>query len=202
MIEVLLFDLGGVVIDIDFERIFHKWSQHSGVAFEKIRAGFRHDHIFEQHERGEIGSVEFYRQVSEKIEMDLSFEQFREGWNDIMIEPIAQTVDLLERLADKLPLYALSNTNPMHVEFLEINYADELKHFRQIFVSSDLGHRKPEQNAYLHVARVLDLKPGNIAFFDDLASNVEAARKLGMQAVQVKTPADVAHFVAANKLLS
>ena len=200
MIEIFLFDIGGVVIDIDFERTFRKWSIHSGVPVETIQFGFSHDQVYEQHERGEIGSIEFYRHISEGIEMELSFEQFKEGWNEILIAPIPQTVELLHKLAHRIPLYALSNSNPMHKEHWENNFADELEPFNRIFVSSDLGFRKPELDAYLSVVEALNTSPEKIVFFDDLGDNVEAARALGMQAIQVRSPADITSFVASSWL--
>ena len=201
MIEILLFDLGGVVLDIDFERTFQKWSIHSGIPVESIQSGFSHDQVYEQHERGEIGSTEFYRHVSDRIEMELSFEQFKEGWNEILVGPFSQTFELLHKLAHRMPLYALSNSNPMHKEHWEKNFADELAPFNHIFVSSDLGYRKPEVGAYLHVVEALNISPGKIVFFDDLADNVEAARAVGMQAVQVRSPADITSFVVSSGLI-
>ena len=200
MIDVLLFDLGGVVLDIDFERSFQKWSHHSGVAVETIQSGFRHDQVYE-HERGEIGSTEFYRHVSESIEIELSFDQFKEGWNEILVAPIPQTIELLHKLAPRVPLHAFSNSNPMHKEHWERNFKNELKPFNRIFVSSDLGHRKPELEAYLHVIEAINVEPKSIVFFDDLADNVEAARTVGMQAVQVQSPADITSFVHSTGLM-
>lgn len=201
MIEILLFDIGGVVIDIDFERTFQKWSIQSGVEVESIRARFRQDQVYEQHERGEIESAEFYRRVCERVEMKLSFEQFKEGWNDVFLAPVAQTVELLNKLANRVPLYALSNSNPIHKEYWETNFADELKHFNSIFVSSDFGYRKPEVDAYLHVVNTLEINPEKIVFFDDLANNVDAAKAIGMQTVQVRSPADIASFAASSGLI-
>jgi putative hydrolase of the HAD superfamily len=200
MVELLLFDLGGVVIDIDFERIFKKWSVYSGLPMPEIKAAFRVDAAFEQHERGQIDSTEYYRYLCESIGMEMSFDQFSEGWNDIMVAPIDPTVNLLKHLSAHIPLYALSNANPLHKAYWENTYVDELVYFRQIFVSSDIGHRKPEPGAYLQVADELDVDLQNIVFFDDLADNVEAARNLGMQAVQVKSPADIENYIASTHL--
>jgi len=200
MIDLLLFDLGGVVIDIDFERIFKKWSHYSGLLVPEIKAGFSVDAAFEQHERGQIDSIGYYHYLCESIGMEMSFEQFSEGWNDIMVAPIDPTVNLLKHLSAQIPLYALSNANPLHKAYWENIYVDELGYFRRIFVSSDIGHRKPEPGAYLQVAEELDVDLQNIVFFDDLADNVEGARNLGMQAVQVKSPVDIENFIASTHL--
>jgi putative hydrolase of the HAD superfamily len=202
MVELLLFDLGGVVIDIDFERIFKKWSFYSGLPVQEIKAAFSADAALEQYERGQIDSTEYCRYVCDSIDMEMSFDQFSDGWNNVMVAPISPTVNLLRDLSTQIPLYALSNANPLHKAYWENTYADELGYFNQIFVSSDIGHRKPEPDAYLQVADELDVNLQNIVFFDDLADNVEGARSLGMQAVQVKSPADIARFIASTDLQS
>ncbi len=200
MIDLLLFDLGGVVIDIDFDRIFKKWSLYSGLPMQEIKSAFSVDAAFEQHELGQIDSADYCRYLCESIGMEMSFEEFSQGWNDIMVAPIKPTVKLLNHLSTQIPLYALSNANPLHKAYWENTYADELGYFSQIFVSSDIGCRKPDPGAYLLVAEKLNVDPQNIVFFDDLATNVEGARNLGMQAVHVESPTDITRFIASTHL--
>jgi epoxide hydrolase-like predicted phosphatase len=198
IVKALIFDLGNVVIDIDFERIFHKWSYFSGVPIEQMQAAFQVDAAYEQHERGEIDGVEYHQHLEQIIEMKLSYEQFCEGWNDIMVSPIDETVRLLESLRDRVPLYALSNANTVHKNFWEKTYQKELSHFEQVFVSSDMGSRKPEPAIYLHALELIGVEPEYVIFFDDLAVNIEAASALGMRAVQVHSPWDVQNCIAAH----
>ncbi len=200
MVELLLFDLGGVVIDIDFERIFKKWSIYSGLPVQEIKAAFSADAALEQYERGQIDSTEYCRYVCDSIGMEMSFDQFSDGWNNVMVAPISPTVNLLRDLSTRIPLYALSNANPLHKAYWEKTYADELGYFKRVFVSSDIGYRKPDPSAYLLVAEELNIDPQNMVFFDDLADNVEGARNLGMQAVQVKSPTDITSFIASTHL--
>jgi putative hydrolase of the HAD superfamily len=197
-VKALIFDLGNVVIDIDFERIFQKWSFYSGVPIEQMQATFQMDAAYKQHERGEIEGVEYHQHLEQTIEMKLSYEQFCEGWNDIMVAPIDETVRLLESLNDRIPLYALSNANTLHKNFWEKTYHKELSHFEQVFVSSDMGSRKPEPAIYLQALEWIGVDPGNVIFFDDLAVNIEAAKALGMTAVQVHSPRDVRNCIAAH----
>jgi epoxide hydrolase-like predicted phosphatase len=197
-VEALIFDLGNVVIDIDFDRIFKKWSFYSGVPVEEMQAAFRIDAAYEQHERGEIEGVEYHQHLEQTLEMELSYEQFCEGWNDIMVAPIGNTVRLLESLQGRVPLYALSNANTLHKEYWEKTFHSELSPFDQVFVSSDMGSRKPEPAIYLLALERINIEPENVIFFDDLAINVEAARVLGMTAVQVQSPLDVEECIAAH----
>lgn len=197
-VKALLFDLGNVVIDIDFERIFKKWSFYSGVPVEEMQAAFQMDAAYEQHERGEIEGVEYHQHLEQKLEMQLSYDQFCEGWNDIMVAPIDETVNILMSLKSQVSLYALSNANTLHKQYWEKTYPDELSHFEKVYVSSDIGRRKPEPDAYQHVFDDLGIAAQNIVFFDDLAENIEAASALGMKVVHVRSPLDVGNFIAEN----
>jgi len=104
---------------------------------------------------------------------------------------------LLERAAQRLPLYAFSNTNGAHAEHFSQAYADVLGHFREIFLSSSIGLRKPDAAAYDHVVKAIGVPAQRIVFFDDLAENIEGARARGLKAVHVKSAADVAAALEA-----
>ena len=86
---------------------------------------------------------------------------------------------LLARAAQRLPLYAFSNTNSAHVEYFSGQYADVLGHFREIFLSSAIGLRKPDAAAYDHVVKAIGVPAERIVFFDDLAENIEGAQGAG-----------------------
>jgi putative hydrolase of the HAD superfamily len=104
---------------------------------------------------------------------------------------------LLQRAAQRLPLYAFSNTNAAHVEHFSETYAGVLGHFREIFLSSAIGLRKPDAAAYDHVVKAIGVPASRIVFFDDLAENIDGARACGLTAVHVTSPDDVAHALAA-----
>lgn len=198
IVKALIFDLGNVVIDIDFERIFKKWSYYSGVPVEKMRVAFEMDAAYEQHERGEIEGIEYHQHLEQTLEMKLSYEQFCEGWNDIMVAPIDETVRLLASLHGRVPLYALSNANTLHKHYWQKTYPTQLSYFQQVFVSSDMGSRKPEPAIYLQALEFIGVEPESIIFFDDLVVNVEAATALGLTAVQVHSPQDVQNCIAEH----
>src|SRR6266481_1668742 len=97
----------------------------------------------------------------------------------------------------RLPLYAFSNTNGAHVEHFSQRYAAVLGHFREIFLSSRIGLRKPDAGAYDHVVKAIGAPAERIVFFDDLAENIEGARARGLIAVRVTSPDDVSEALAA-----
>src|SRR5258707_11969922 len=131
------------------------------------------------------------------MELELSDAQFLDGWNAIFTGEMPGIAPLLARAGKRLPLYAFSNTNSAHVGHFTKSYADVLSHFREIFLSSTIGLRKPDAAAYDHVVKAIGVPASRIVFFDDLAENIEGARARGLTVVHVTSPRDVASALAA-----
>ena len=195
--DALLFDLGRVVIDIDFNRTLSGWARHAGCEPGEIAGRFSTDQTYKRHETGEISDAEFFEGLRASLGIELSDAQFLDGWNAMLIGEMPGIAALLARAAKHLPLYAFSNTNGPHIEHFSPKYADVLGHFREIFLSSTIGLRKPDAKAYDHVVRAIGVSASRIVFFDDLAENIEGARARGLIGVHVKSSADVADALTA-----
>jgi glucose-1-phosphatase len=129
--------------------------------------------------------------------IEISDAQFIEGWNAIFVGVMPGIQQLLARAAQRLPLYAFSNTNAPHVAHFSGQYAEVLGHFREIFLSSTIGLRKPDAEAYDHVVQAIGVAAERIVFFDDLDENIEGARQRGLKAVLVTSTDDVARALDA-----
>ena len=190
-VDALLFDFGGVVIEIDFERVFARWAAHAGCDAGAIRSRFAHDARYQRHERGEIDAAAYFDSLRGSLGIALTDAQFRDGWDAVFVGEMPGAAALLRRAAAQLPLYLFTNTNFAHQETWSRRYEVTLKPFRRVFASCALGLRKPDQAAFRSVAREMGVAPERIAFFDDTAENVAGARFIGMQAVQVRSVAQV-----------
>ena len=196
--DALLFDLGRVVLDIDFSKVVACWAGHAGCEPAHLVGRFSwRDEFYQQHEKGEISDAEFFAALRALLGVELSDAQFLQGWNEIFAGEMPGIAPLLQRAAQRLPLYAFSNTNAAHVEHFSETYAGVLGHFREIFLSSAIGLRKPDAAAYDHVVKAIGVPASRIVFFDDLAENIDGARACGLTAVHVTSPDDVAHALAA-----
>jgi HAD superfamily hydrolase (TIGR01509 family) len=195
--DALLFDLGRVVIDLDFARAFACWAGHARCDPRLFEEQFRRDLSHRRHEVGEIDTREYFAGLKAAFDVDISYEQFIEGWNAIFIGEVPGMADLLKRAARKLPLYAFTNTNPDHELVWSTRFPDILTNFRKIFVSSTIRLRKPDAAAFDHVVKAIGVPAQRIVFFDDVIENVEGARARGLQAVHVRSSADVADAFAA-----
>jgi glucose-1-phosphatase len=195
--DALLFDLGRVVLDIDFGRVMRIWADHAGCEPADLTARFVVNDSFKHHETGHIDDAAFFQNLRQSLGIGISDAQFLEGWNAIFTGEMPGIAALLSRAASRLPLYAFSNTNRPHVAHFSTAYADVLGHFREIYLSSSIGLRKPEVAAFQHVVNAIGVPASRIVFFDDSAENIAGARAYGLTAVQVRSSDDVASTLAA-----
>jgi putative hydrolase of the HAD superfamily len=147
--------------------------------------------------RGKISDEAFFDSLRRLLGIAITDEQFLEGWNSTFVGEMDGIVPLLERASQHLPLYAFSNTNRAHVETFTKIYADVLKPFRELYLSSTIGLRKPDAEAFDHVVKAMGVPASRIVFFDDLAENIEGARARGLKAVHVTYVSDIADALTA-----
>jgi putative hydrolase of the HAD superfamily len=195
-IEGLLFDMGGVVFEIDFERALQTWSNLTRLPIEEIRSRVSMDQAYEKHERGEIKASEYFSHLRHVLELEANDSEIAVGWNAIYLEEIAETVNYVLAVNNDMPCFAFTNSNPTHQAFWETAYPRAIESFHQIFVSSDLGLRKPERAAFETISNATGIKLNAMLFFDDTEENVNGARAVGMEAVHVKTHLDVQQALA------
>lgn len=195
-IDAFLFDLGNVVVGIDFERALSHWALSAACSAADLRARFCFDEAYERHERGEITVTEYFTDLRRTLAVDLSDEELMDGWNAIYTGAIDAVVAQLPAMARSRPLYAFTNTNLCHHAVWSRLHAEVLQHFEHIFLSCHLGLRKPEPAAFAAVARHISVPMDRILFFDDTEENVVGAQAVGMPAVWVRSPSDVIDAVA------
>jgi glucose-1-phosphatase len=194
-VDALLFDLGRVIIDLDSARAHARWAELADVPVGHIDE--RHaksvvgSEIFCRHERGEITDAAFFAHLRRELEIELTDKQFLDGWNAIFIGEMPGIRCVLSRAKNELPLYAFSNTNTAHQAYWSVQFADLLSPFKKVYVSNEIGARKPEAAAFRAVVDDMGFASQRVLFFDDNAENIEGARACGLRAVQVTTTADV-----------
>jgi FMN phosphatase YigB (HAD superfamily) len=199
--RALLFDLGNVVVDVDVGRALDAWAAHSRLPAAAVHARFAVDAAYCRHETGALDASGWFDYLRGHLELEGDDARIRDGWNALLLAEIADTTALIDRVRPAVPCHALSNTNATHIAAIEERFPRLLPRFERVFVSHEIGHRKPAPQAFAHVLEALELPASQVLFFDDLAENCEAARALGLQAVLVRRPADVRDALAERGLL-
>jgi len=193
--QALLFDLGGVLIDIDFQRAFDAWGAAAATSGEALAGRFVFDATYHAYERGKIGEGEYFASLRAMLGISITDEAFLAGWNSIFVGPRPGVDAMLARLAERWPLYVFSNTSRAHKAYFEERFASLLSHVSEVYCSCDIGLRKPSAEAYSDVCRRVGVPADRIAFFDDLAENVRGARGAGLRAFQVHAGEDTARVL-------
>jgi putative hydrolase of the HAD superfamily len=190
-----------VILAIDFERALAAWAPHSRLSPDRLRATFGWDEPFLRHETGQLSNDGYFEHLREALQLDCDAATVQAGFNAILVAEIEDTVRLVEQVRRRVPCYAISNTNDAHMAEMRRAFPGLLPRFDRVFASHEIGHRKPQPAAFEHVLREIRLPAAEVLLFDDLPANIEGARALGMQAVLVRSPADVRDALAQRGLL-
>jgi glucose-1-phosphatase len=189
--KILVFDLGNVIIDLNWER----WrSEFSGLGLNsKDITVLTESSLFLDYEIGCISEEELLEGVNSTLELSLSMPDFVARWNMLLGEIPKKKLDLLKLLQSNYRVLVLSNTNALHVtEFnrriLEVTGFILDEWVDRTYYSNELGLRKPDSNIFEKVVEQENCLPQDMVFFDDNTANIQAASQLGMTAVHISHP--------------
>jgi len=182
-IEALLFDLGKVLVDFDFDLGMKRFAARTSLSPEEFKAIILDQTWVRRYEHGEISTTEFHRYLREHGKLEMSILEFHEAWASVFLPGLIVPEKLLANLKARYPLILVSNTNEAHVEFVAKNYG-VLDYFDHKIFSHEVGSMKPDRKIY-DAAIAVAGKPAEALFFtDDREENIESAAKLGIRAHQ------------------
>ena len=191
-IQNIIFDLGGVILNIDnlitekaFEsmgaRDFHRYFGHGFAAS-----------FFRDYEIGRISDTQFIDQLRQLTGTSVPDQAIVKGWNAMLLDFPAERIDLLKKLGEKYTLYLFSNTNALHLAELRNIYARTFDggsleaHFTKAYYSHLLRLRKPDLASFRHIIEENKLDPRSTLFVDDALVNVEGANAAGLVGYYLK----------------
>lgn len=180
-ISLLVFDMGHVFIDFEWDIVCEGFRQRAAVSGEQFAQVLKHLGSL-GYERGTISTPQFLASMNELLRTDITEVEFTGLWNATFRENDEMS-RLFVALRKTHPLYLLSNTNDNHYEFLQSTF-NVARHFDELILSYEVGSTKPDAAIYQEVVNRSGLDPSQCLFVDDLEANVEAAAALGMQTIQ------------------
>ncbi|MND29838.1 Alpha-D-glucose-1-phosphate phosphatase YihX [compost metagenome] len=181
-----IFDLGNVIVDIDFNRVLGTWSDLSRIPLATLKQHFTMGEAFRQHERGEISDEAFAEAMCHEMNMALSYEQFSHGWQAVFVALRPEVIAIMHKLREQgHRVVVLSNTNRLHTTFWPDEYPQVRAAADRIYLSQEMGMRKPEERIYQSVLQQEGLSAADTVFFDDNAENIAGANRLGITSILV-----------------
>lgn len=186
-IKNVVFDLGGVLINLDFENCLNAFRKAGFKHIEQQIAQLEEEGLFARFERGEITPEEFREAVRKETDESLSDRKIDDLWNLMLLNIPHEKLDLLLRLRGRYMVYLLSNTNAIHWNYASeqmFNYRGfQVKDFfEDIFLSFEMHKSKPNKDIYEQMMKDANILPEETCFIDDSEANCQAARALGIKA--------------------
>ncbi|PIQ84752.1 MAG: hypothetical protein COV75_00490 [Candidatus Omnitrophica bacterium CG11_big_fil_rev_8_21_14_0_20_63_9] len=181
--EVVFFDLGGVVVDVESDRLMHQLSQLIGKSFEDVQAAVYHKELLLPFELGQIAARAYYEGLKGQLKFSWTYEQFVRGWTGIFSENL-EVRQIMERVRKRHKLLALTNTNTLHLEYIKTQVT-AAPLFHDWVASCEVGYRKPDPQIYLAaLERAGNIRPQQAVYIDDRPELVEAGREVGLTAIR------------------
>ena len=189
-IKNILFDLGGVILDIDVHSTL-KGFYDLGFPAELLQyPNNMTSDLFFRYETGKIGTLDFRNEIRKITGLEFSDEALDEAWNAMILRIPEERTLLLEKLKERYELYMLSNTSPLHAPVFEKMYLEKAglpmkDAFKKIYYSFEIGWHKPDHEAWEYVINDAGIVPGETLFLDDSIHNIKASQELGFQAIHI-----------------
>jgi FMN phosphatase YigB (HAD superfamily) len=188
MIQNIIFDLGGVVLDVDYNKTVEAFGKLDIPGFQQLYSQKKQDKLFDRFERGDISAADF-RAVIREMKSGLTDAAIDKAWDSMILDTPPERIAFLQQLGKKYDLYLLSNTNEIHIPAFT-KYFDEAygkgtfrSLFKKIYLSSEVRMRKPEAAIFNLVIDENHLDKKRTLFIDDSPQHVEGAINAGLQAV-------------------
>lgn len=190
-VENIIFDLGGVLLDIDYNLTRAAFGKLGVARFDEMYSQSEADQLFQKLETGKISEENFYKEFNRCTGLFLSPDGIRNAWNAMLLSFREESLQYLDDLKNSYKLFLLSNTNHIHIDWFKNKFHETKRkksfddYFSRAFYSCDIGLRKPDMECYEWVLDELSVEAGKTLFIDDSKGNIEGAKKAGLQTIHL-----------------
>lgn len=187
----VIFDLGGVIVNIDPELTANAFAELAGTDPVDIMALHQSQTFFTDYEKGLINDAEFRKHLNHFLKKEIPDEVLDKAWGEILMDIPPQKIDMLIEAGEEHRTFLLSNTNHIHTlkftkTFLETSGREIGSFFEKVYYSFRMGKRKPDADIFEQVLQDNELVPEETLMIDDSLPNIETAKQLGMQTLHVE----------------
>lgn len=185
----IIFDLGGVLLNIDYNRTFAAAEQLGVKNFKEMYSQSAVNELFAMLETGKVSEQDFYKSLKKHIPHPISNKEIADAWNAMLLDFRLKSLDFVDYLSSRYKLYLLSNTNSIHSKCFHEKLLRQTglpsldRYFTKSYYSHHIGLRKPGREIYLHVLEDAQLEAGETLFIDDTKENIQTAIEMGIKTV-------------------
>mgnify|MGYP001237088007 CR=1 FL=1 len=191
-VKNILFDLGGVLFHIDYQRTIDSFKKLGITDFEKHFTQHQQNDLFDTFETGKISSVVFVKMLQEWLP-NCSRQEIINAWNAMLIGLPQVYLKFLEDLGKKYRLFLLSNANEIHIEFVNdflkehYNIPSINQFFEKAYYSQEIGRRKPHKSTFEWVLKDANILAAETLFIEDTAQHIEGAKQAGLKTHHIES---------------
>jgi len=183
-IKVILFDLGNVLIDLDYDIAAKRLAYFCEKSPKEILALLSRSDKASLFEGGKISPNDFFSHLKDTLGLKISYARFIPIWNEIFFLSAKNrsVYSLANNLRDTYRIALLSNIKILHYDYIKVHFP-VFGIFNDVFASCQIGLIKPDSRIYNHVLDVLDVKPEEVFYTDDREELVKEALALKINSV-------------------
>lgn len=206
-IKNIIFDLGGVIINLDTKRTISEFNRLSYTRFENIYPQTNQTDIFDRFEKGTISQNAFFDELRKELNYQGEKANLIDAWNAMLLDVPESRLDTLVNAKQNYNTFLLSNTNETHVEVFErdLYYEHGVKNFEdyfdRVYYSCRVGMRKPNKEIFELVLSENNLVAEETVFIDDSIQHVQGAGSCGINAYLLEPHMEVGDLLKQLKLL-
>ena len=185
-VKTILFDLGGVLFHIDYQRTIDAFKKLGITDFEKHFTQHKQNDLFNAFETGKINSAVFVKALQEWLP-DCSDQEIINAWNAMLIGLPQEYLSFLEGLRKNYRLFLLSNANEIHIEFVNAflkehyNIPSINQFFEKAYYSQEIGMRKPHKSTFEWVLKDANILAKETLFIEDTDQHIKGAKEAGLK---------------------
>ena len=189
-LRAVIFDIGRVLIRIDVGRAMKGMASGLSLSPEELWSAIENDPRWKDWQEGRISARDWHLHMQRRFGGSATFEEFTEKWNLVLDPEPIHGKELFEKLSKKYRLALLSNTDPIHVAYMESRY-DFFSYFPARVYSCAVGASKPSPIIFQEALRACRIRAEEAVYVDDIEGYVDAARRLGMLGVHFRSAAQL-----------
>ncbi|MBK9285206.1 MAG: HAD family phosphatase [Sphingobacteriaceae bacterium] len=206
-VKNIIFDLGGVIINLDYALTIEKMTQLSGKSFSQLYTQAKQHPLFDLFEIGKITEQTFFNELSAELNYDGDLKPLMQAWDAMLLDIPEQRLDVLVAAKQNYNTFLLSNTNETHISSFEKelykehgvkNFGD---YFDKTYYSCRVGLRKPNAEIFELVLKENKLNKEETIFIDDSIQHVQGAGACGIRAYLLQKNMDLEDLLKELKLL-